>query len=112
MPDVPVEELDGDYDLLKGGVVDSLGGFRDAGLADFRVSRGEVGEMSHPLRRLALLESGCRLCELAARGLQLTARGLGGHGILGESLHLDLGLIQLIVGGRRRGACRERRGHE
>jgi D-alanine--poly(phosphoribitol) ligase subunit 2 len=25
MPDVPVEELDADYDLLTGGVVDSLG---------------------------------------------------------------------------------------
>jgi acyl carrier protein len=25
MPDVPAEELDGDFDLLTGGVVDSLG---------------------------------------------------------------------------------------
>jgi acyl carrier protein len=25
MPDVPVEELESDYDLLEGGVVDSLG---------------------------------------------------------------------------------------
>jgi D-alanine--poly(phosphoribitol) ligase subunit 2 len=25
MPDVPVEELDADFDLLAGGVVDSLG---------------------------------------------------------------------------------------